>query len=245
MTLVGAAVLPSAPLLVPGIAATLPDGLGGVCDAVDVVVERLPDHRAVLLVAAGDDWEAYSSADASLASIGRADVARRGTLDRELLDRLSGELGWRVVGRGLPLDLGVLALLLGNPPPLVGLSVPVGASFAELAEAGQRLADIVTGGDGTVVVVSAGDLSAGLGGRSPLHTIDGAQEFDGCVVEAVDGGRLDALERLGPERAQQVGARGWAPMSLLHGLLQRSKLGLVRRMYAAPRGVGYLVAFGA
>lgn len=245
MTLVGAAVLPSAPLLVPGIAATLPDGVARVCDAVDVVVERLPDHQAVLLVAAGDGWGAYSSADASLASIGRPDVARRGTLDRELLDRLSGELGWPVAGRGLPLDLGVLALLLGTPPPLVGLSVPADAPFEELADAGREVAGVLTDGAGTVVVVSAGDLSAGLGERSPLHAVEGAPEFDGCVVGAVDGGRLDALERLGPERAREVGARGWAPMSLLHGVLQRSKLGLVRRLYAAPRGVGYLVAFGA
>jgi hypothetical protein len=36
----------------------------------------------------------------------------------------------------------------------------------------------------------------------------------------------------------------WAPLAALHGVLQVTKLGMVRRHYSAPRGVGYLVAQG-
>lgn len=245
MTLAAAAVLPSAPLFVPGLAATLPDGVTTVCDAIDVVVERLPDYHSTVAVAAGEDWCLHGSAEVDLAGIGRPDITRESRLDEALLAQLTGELDWSVVGGPLPLDLAVLTLLLGKPPPLVGLTVPTTASFAELAAAGRKVAEILTDGDTERLIVVSGDLSGGLDERAPLHAVEGAVEFDARVVDAVDASRLDALERLGPELALKVGARGWAPLALLHGILQHSKLGLVRRIYAAPRGVGYLVAYGA
>jgi hypothetical protein len=39
-----------------------------------------------------------------------------------------------------------------------------------------------------------------------------------------------------------VGAVGWAPLVVLQGVCVRAALGSVLRRYAAPRGVGYLVA---
>lgn len=245
MTLAAVAVVPAAPLLVPGVSAALPDGVGEVCDAVDAVLERLPTADGVVLVAAGDVWALYATADADLGGIGCADVRRRGHLHEALLQRVTAALDRPVVDGPLPLDLAVLVLLLGDGPPLVALSVPCGATFSELVRAGTRLADALAGDGERVVVVAAGDLSAGLDERSPLHRVEGAAEFDARVVEGVDAGRLDVLGTLGGDEARRVGARGWAPLALLHGVCERSKVGLVRRLYTAPRGVGYLVAYGA
>lgn len=245
MTLAAVAVLPSAPLLVPGVAATLPDGVAAVCDAIDAVVERLPDGCTAVVVAAGETWGVHSVARAHLAEIGRADISSDLNLGRSVIDTLTRDLRWPVVPEALPIDLAVLTLLLGQGRPSVAVSVPAGAGFGTLSDGGRRLADALGAGGHDAVVVVSGDLAAGLGERSPLYTVQGAREFDAGVVDAVDRSRLDALERLGPEEAQRVGARGWAPLALLHGVLERSKLGLVRRRYAAPRGVGYLVAHGA
>lgn len=245
MSLAGVAVLPSAPLLVPGVAADLPPGVGRVCDAVDAVVERLPDPTVAVLVAAGETWTLHGTADADLAGIGRPDIRREGKLAAELLGDLAAALGQPVADGPLPLDLAVLVLLLGEPPPLVALSVPGSAAFDDLQAAGDAVAATLAGIDERAVLVVTGDLSAGLTEASPMHVVEGAEAFDARVVEAVDAGRLDTLAALGPGEARRVGARAWAPLGLAHGACRRCKVGLVRRLYAAPRGVGYLVAYGA
>lgn len=244
--LVGAAVLPTAPLLVPGVAATLPRGVSAVCDAIDVAVESLPPHEAVILVAAGEQGALYAAGDAGLASIGRPDITLSTRVHVGLAQRLSGIVQYALSrGDALPLPLSVLALLLGDGNGIVPLTVPSTASFDALVAVGVGIGKAVTDEEVRAAVVVAGDLSAGLEARSPLSAVEGAAEFDARIVEAADGGRLEILSRLGPQEAARVGAVGWPAMAVLHGVLETAKLGLVRRHYSAPRGVGYLVAHGA
>lgn len=244
--IVGAAILPTAPLLVPGASASLPPGVDAVCDAVDAALDRLPEHDVAVLVAGAADASLYDAASASLAGVGLPEVALEGVVDAAVVERLSGRAQYPVHrGEPLPIDLAVLALLVGGAAPLVPVGVPATAAFDALAAVGVAIASALDEPDLRGIVVSAGDLSAGLTERSPLHLVAGAAEFDARVLDVVDSGRLDGLARLGPEEARRVGARGWAPMTVLHGALARAKIGLVRRHYSAPRGVGYLVAHGA
>jgi aromatic ring-opening dioxygenase LigB subunit len=244
--IVGAAIVPTAPLLVPGASASLPPGVAQVCDAVDAALDRLPDHDVAVLVAGAAKGALYDAAAASLAGVGLPDIQLTAEIHGGVVEQLSGLVQYPVHrGEPLPIDLAVLTMLVGTSTPLVPVDVPATAAFDALVAIGVGIASAVSDPDLRTVVVSAGDLSAGLEERSPLHLVDGARAFDDQVLDVVDSGRLDALSRLGPDEARRVGARAWAPMAVLHGAVARGKVGLVRRHYSAPRGVGYLVAHGA
>lgn len=249
--IVGAAILPSAPVLVPGVSATLPAGAGVVCEAIDAIVDGLPPWDTAVLIAAAshsrhNGQELHDVTQASLNGVGRPDITHSVRTDHDVTERVA-RLSQYAVRRAdrLPLGLATLALLLGDSRRTVAISVPSFAAFEALTAVGTGVAEAVREGEAPgrrVVVVAAGDLSVGPNADA---VVPEAQEWDDRVVEIVDGGRLEGLAGLGPEEAARVGARGWAPMAVLHGVTARAKLGLARRHYSAPCGVGYLVAGGA
>lgn len=243
--IVGAVVLPTAPLLVPGVSATLPDGAPKVADAIDAAVEALPRSDLLVMVAAGES-ALHHSERASLEGIGRDDIAVDVAVDGQAIARLSAATQYPMYrGHDLPLALTVLALHVGPGAAIVPMTVPDTAGFDALVGLGASIARTFADPELRVTVVVAGDLSAGLTEQSPLHRVDGAITWDEQAVAAVDSGRLDGLAKLGPEEAKRVGALGWAPLAVLHGAAAAAKLGMVVRHYSAPRGVGYLVASGA
>lgn len=255
--IVGAAIVPSAPLLVPGVSATLPAPVEEVRRAVEAALASLPAHDTVVLLAAAQQRDTasgqglYDVADATLAAVGHPDVARTAPIDRHAVERISRTSQYPLYrGDVLPLGLAVLALLVPGDGPFVPMAVPRNAGFAALSATGTAVAEAFAERDGggtepRAVVVAAGDLSAGLDQRSPLHTVEGASDWDARAVEVVDSGSLKHLGPLGPREAARVGALGWAPMAVLHGATARPKIHFVRTHYSAPRGVGYLVAAGA
>ncbi|HVL99872.1 MAG TPA: hypothetical protein VM324_11330 [Egibacteraceae bacterium] len=250
--IVGAAIIPTAPLLVPGVSASLPPGVGRVCDAVDAAMEALPLSDTTVLLAAAEPGPSlhgqglYDGGTATLAGVGRPDITRAVPVHRAAVEGVTRVSQYPMYREdALPLGLSVLALLHGGGRPLVPMAVPRNAGFDALAATGAGLAEALTEAGVRAVVLAAGDLSAGLEERSPLSLVEGARDWDAQAVETVASGRLDGLARLGPAEAKRVGALGWAPMAVLHGALARGKIGLVRRHYSAPRGVGYLVAHGA
>jgi hypothetical protein len=242
--IVGAAIVPTAPLLVRGVSKELPAGVPKVCAAVSGALDSLAPADCAVLVAAGPG-AVHAARVAGLAGVGRPDVCA----DVQLwagADALAAD------GLGLPLDrdealplgLSVLCLLLGRRVrALLPVSVRRAESFQTLTEIGRAITDR-TPDESRIVVVAAGDLSAGLTEKSPLWRVPGALFWDEQAAAAVDSGRLGSLSRLGPEEAQRVGALGWAPMVVLHGAVASAKIGMVVRHYSAPRGVGYLVASG-
>lgn len=260
--IVGAAIIPSAPVLVPGVSATLPEGLGAVRAAVEGALRSLPACDTVVLVASAQPGAGRSGqglfdvAGVTLGGAGHPDAARDCRIDRAALERISRVSQYPLYrGEVVPLGLAVLALLVEVPAPFVLMAVPRNAGFEALTATGAGVAGAFSapmddpGGAGAreprAVVIAAGDLSAGLGERSPLYAVEGAREWDDQVLDVIGSRRLEGLGRLGPGEAARVGALGWAPMAVLHGAAARAKIGLVPRHYSAPRGVGYLVAAGA
>lgn len=246
--IVGAAVLPTAPLLVPGVSMTMPDGVDRVADAIDATLDGLPPHDLLVLVApAGEQPHGlYAAEHLDLAGIGRPDVTRPVEVHRQGTEAVSRVTQYTLHrGEPLPLGLAVLALLAGERCPVVALAVPERADFDALVAVGTGVAEALGDPEPRAVLFAAGDLSAGLTERSPRPLIQGAAEWDQQVVAVVDSGRLSGLARLGPAEAQRVHALGWGPLAVLHGAVARAKIGMVVRHYSAPRGVGYLVASGA
>lgn len=241
--LVGVATLPTAPLLVDGVGRGLPRSLVRVRAAMRHVQKGLPDADVVLLVAAGTQ-ALYDTAVVSLQGLGFPEVRHDLEVCTPAITALARSTQIpRIRAARLPLDLAVLALCLERPEPVVPIGVPA-ASFDTLTAIGTGTVQALEDIDLRTIVIAAGDLSAGLSPRSPLAAVVGAAEWDERVIAAVQSGRLDSLATLGPDRARAVGARGWPALAVLHGVCQRGKLGLTLRCYAAPRGVGYLVAAG-
>jgi hypothetical protein len=244
----GAAAVPSAPLLVPGATERLSDGVRAIAEAVDVTLRGLPPHDVAVVVAAGAEAGVHAATTASLAGAGRPDLTV--TLQPDgFTEGLAKTLGWYLHDTAaLPLGLAVLAQLMvaarGNGTPVVPLSVDPSAPSSLLVTTGHAIVEASERASRRVAVVVAGDLSAGLAPKAPRAVVPGARAWTETVVDAVASGRLDRLLRLGPQEAQRVTAVGWAPLVVLHGVCERARLGTVVRRYAAPRGVGYLVASG-
>jgi hypothetical protein len=248
--IVAVAVVPTAPLLVPGVNPRLPPPLRRVAAAVAAALDGLPPADVALLVTVGEPAVA-SGGVASLAGAGRPDIAQHLAGDEAAARAFAAVGGFRDRPGPLPLGAAVLGLLGRLLVPTaavaavagsVSLTVSDAASFADLSALG---AGIVGATEARVVLLAAGDLAAGLTERAPLHRVPGAQAWDERAVAVVDSGRMGGLARLGPDEARRVGALGWAPMAVVHGVCARAKVGVVLRHYSAPRGVGYLVAAGA
>jgi hypothetical protein len=242
--IVGAAVVPSTPLLLPDVSLTTPQGLEPVRRAAAAALAGLCGAEVVTLLAEGTPG-LHQAGTASLAGIGRGDLTGAVTADESLLTAVSNATRYPILRDGpLTGGLSVLAMLLGSATPVVPVTVAGTARFDELVSVGAGIARALGRPGLRAAVVAAGDLSGGLGKRSPLYEVEGAVAWDERAVAAVDGGRLDELGRLGPREARRVGALGWAPLSVLHGVLAQFRVGMVARHYSAPLGVGYLVAQG-
>lgn len=244
--IVGACVLPSAPLLVPGVSPDLPPGVAPIADAIDAAVDPLRHSDATVLLAPGRTTAVYADAYADLVGIARPDIAEHRAVHPGVITAVADTLGVEPVrAASLPLGLTVLALLLGAREPLVPVTVADDADFTTASAVGAAVAAAARGdGAPDTVVVATGDLAAGHGPASPRPDVVGSPDYDARVVDAIDSGRLDRLAELGPAEAHRVHAVGWPALAALHGALASAKIGLVRRRYAAPCGVGYLVAQG-
>ena len=244
MTLAGAVVLPAAPVLVPGMSQALPPELHPVRDTVGALAARLPAHELLVLLAGappGDGGGVWAAGAADLGGLSRADLGV-GLTPWPAAAELAGALGLAQRDDALPVDLAVLALQSQRHAPSPGV-LCVAAPW----DAGERLLGLgaalveVTGGQ-PVAVVASGDLSAGLTEKAPRHLVDGAQDWDRAALAALRSGEGEALAGLGPDEAARVASRGWPALVVLLGALRAGGLALRDVEYAAPRGVGYVLA---
>lgn len=249
--IVGAAVVPTAPVLVPGVAGALPPELAALAAATGVALRGMPpaDVAVLIAVAPPDGGHGcYDSAVASFAGVGLPELVLEAPVDRVAVEAVTRDAQYPLYqGEALPLGLAALVHQLaaaGRRCAVVPVAVPAEAGADVLVGVGAGIASALDGPGSRAVVVAAGDLAAGLSPSAPLALVDGAREWEDRVVDVVDKGRLDGLARLGPEEARRMGALGWAPLVVLHGACARAKIGLAVRRHGAPRGVGYLVAAG-
>lgn len=246
--IVGAAIVPTTALLLPGVAEALPGGVSEVAVAVRAALDGLRPFDVAVLLAAATAPAVHLQACTTLAGIGRPDLAVDAEVDVAAALALGAATGWPTVGEApLPVGLAVLAALVqasaARPDVCVApVAVATSAKPDALLGAGESLARALE--DRRVAVVAAGDLSAGLTPKAPLTLVEGATAWEEEVVDVVAGGRLERVARMGPGEAARVGALGWAPLVVLAGVCRAAALGLVLRHHSARRGVGYLVAAG-
>ena len=219
--LVAAALVPSTPLLLPGLGgahAPLPE-MGAAADgAVAALLAAAPDVVAVVGPAPGSGtWPPDSPVDAG-PFLGRATTG----------------------GPALPLALAVGATLLrrtGFGGQRVLHAVAAGAPPDACAALGRELA-----GADRVGLLVVGDGSACRSPKAPGWFDTRAEAFDAGVERAVRAGDLDALLDVDPGLAAALQAAGRPAWQVLAGAA-RGTTWTSRIGYAdAPLGVGYLVA---
>ncbi|HSK90030.1 MAG TPA: hypothetical protein VK875_01840 [Euzebyales bacterium] len=233
--------MPSAPLLVTGVGRGLGSALEQLRASVHRVARGLPAADVLVIVAAGQP-ALHDAVTADLSGLGYPGHTRTLEPCAPAVAALSRLTQYPRVRRPrLPLDLATLALLVARTEPVVALEVSASTEFPVLSALGTSVVQALQDEHLSANLIVAGDLSAGLDDRAPLAARTGAGAWNNSVVDLFSNGHADRLGELGPDRAAEVGARGWAPLCVLHGAAASAGLTLAVRRYAAPRGVGYLV----
>ena len=241
----------------------LPDDLAALVIAADAAASRLAGVRLVVLVAAAPDPAAtapaapsplaaagepqagvHQAARASLAGLGRPDLATDLPVPAATAGAIAAATGLPRRRGPLPVDLAVLALRLDPPRPVVPVAVDANTDGAALVALGQRIAEALADYDTPAALVAAGEGSAALSERAPRHHVDGADAWQEQYVAAWQDGDAQAIAALGPGEAARVHARGWAPATVTAAAAVGAGLEPSLCHHAAPRGVGYVVAAG-
>jgi hypothetical protein len=250
VSLTAIAVVPAAPLLLPGVSPAQPPELAEAVAAlrkdVAAALAGLPTGlRAAIVLGCGDELLVHAAARATLRSYGRPQVAATLRLDRPLL-AAAGDRGQAptIQEDELHGDLAVLSLLLAAARPevaVVPMTVPTRASRGVLDALAAGLVGAAAAVDGPVAVLASGDLAATLDTSSPGYLVEGATAFDEAAVAAVRAVDEGAFAALGPAEAGRVQARGWGPLTVALAAARLVGLSFAAVDYHAPRGVGQLV----
>jgi hypothetical protein len=227
-------------MLLADVSPHVPDEIAGdvarLREAIAQVLAAEHDGPTVLVVS-GDTLGVTIAPGASLASYGHPQAAATLAVGNQHAAPLASALGVELEqAETLHGDDAVLALhVVAQDPhaPLLVLRLP--ADTVAIDAAAEALAGLAGR------VVAACDLAATLTDASPGAKVDGAEDFDSAVVEAVAAVDVAALDVLGPAEAARVLARGWAPVRLLVALAGRTGQAPVSLLRLAPRGVGLLV----
>ncbi|GAB4244284.1 MAG: hypothetical protein Kow00129_03790 [Thermoleophilia bacterium] len=265
MTLVGAAITPHPPIIVPEI------GGGRESEAVKTVhamrelsslaaaVEPdvfvlLSPHAPIsttrMSVGVAGRYEGgleqFGSFGVNLAFDGDVELAEG--IIRESLDR-----GVRAHPLGAPaeameLDHGAVVPLyfltqpMAHTPRLVLLSFSFEGPAAHL-DFGAAIGAAIESHRARVVFVASGDLSHRLVPGAPAGYSPEGEEFDRRVAEAVAQGSPEALLSIPREMIEAAGECGYRSLLVLFGLLGGQEFRSRLLSYEGPFGVGYLVAW--
>lgn len=226
MPIVGAAVCPHPPLLVPEVAGGAAAELDDLRAACLTAVDGLAEADALVIVGSGPvtGTRYDASAGGSFDPYGARDVR---------------------VGSGepvLPLSLTVGAWLVEQSKsaglPRVSITVAVGETPSACLTLGQQLAH----GNDRMALLVMGDGSPRRSEHSPVHLHPRAELFDSTVAAALDLADTDTLAALDPDLATELHAAGRAPWQVLAGATATAGLRGHLAYHAAPYGVGYFVA---
>lgn len=248
MSIVGAAAVPAAPLVLSSVSPDQPPevrpSVQRLRELTTRALESLPEAAATILIAGGKRG-IFDRGEATLAPLG-ADHARISLpVAQPVIEHLSRLTQYPMFrGDHLDIELSVLALAVHRvrgEVPILPMSVPRTTDFDVLVSVGASVREAVGAAGLDAVVVCSGDLSAGLRADSPAAEIEGAEEWDRAVVDALRDGEASRLRELGPDEASRVDARGWASLSVFHGICA-GRLEVELLGYEAPRGVGHVVA---
>lgn len=216
MTITGRAVLPTATGLF-----THPNdpGFRALRASVDRALTALPTVDSFVLLASGDEALVHDASAVTLVAGEQPHVRAELQHDEQMLAALSSRGQFpRVRDDFLDGPLAVLGLLVNAVQP-AACTMPVTVPRAAGVEALEAVAAGIVGAaqatERSVAIVAAGELAVLLDGEHGSHPHDEPRGFDAEVVAALRAGDAAAMATLGPTRAGDHGAAGWAPMTVM------------------------------
>jgi hypothetical protein len=214
VTITGRAVLPTATGLF-----LHPDdaGIRTLRAAVDRALTALPPVDSFVLLAAGDEALVHDASAVTLFDGEQPEVRAQLHNDEHLLAALVARGQFpRVRDDFLVGPLGVLALLVTAVQPracTMPVTVPRGAGIDALEAIAAGIVGAAEATERTVAIVAAGELALQLDGQ---HGSDPQPAgFDAAAMTALEAGDAGAMAALGPTRAGDHGAAGWAPQTVM------------------------------
>lgn len=238
--LVAAAFLPHPPVLVPEVAAGAATELADVREACAVALQRVVDAQPDLVIVVGDDADRSTygmDAHGSFAGFGVPMATALPGADRQ--DRVAEPDRGR-----LPLSLAMAAWLMErvHPWPLVrGEGVPATMTPGDAASLGAGWADSAE----RVALIAMGDGAATLSVKAPGYLVEGADQWQKLLTQALAEADVAALKAIAPQDADTFQAAGRVVWQVAAGAAEKAGPRWAGELLAdeAPYGVGYQVAF--
>lgn len=260
MPLIAAAVLPHAPLLVPGVGREHRAQLQRTLDAgAQLAAELYALQPQLLVVLTPHGTVTQRSFFVNVAESFALDLTAFGDLDDDLRARGAPEFAYRLK-RGA--ERHHLPITLGTAPSDYGCSVPlraltpcltsarvVGLSPTDLPREtirafGQVVETVCTDDRLRVAVVASIELSHRAGTAAPAGATTAGQTYDRTVVAAIRQGDVEAAaQAFNPNLTNDVISCAPPILALLSGVLARRDIRPSILTYEAPFGVGELTAF--
>lgn len=256
MPIVGAALLPHSPLLLPGLTPEARALVAKSASAIAAVATSLqhlePDVLLVMVCHTNqhDSVNRYALLQGSnlpYAFNELGDLSTTGSFKtavgftHHLKEQLETSFPVPLVSTTpLPYGLSVPLVALGAPlntKPIVCLQLPQNIPLDELNSLGELVKESLASTKERVVVIAAGDLA-----HVNQKTSTEAKIFDQLFQTACQESSLEKLVNLDLGIRQLTHECLQAPATFLYRLLQGHKLGTTLRSYEAPAGVGLLVA---
>ena len=241
--ILGAAVIPSAPLVLPSVAPSVPsahaDDVAALREAARAATAGLPDADAVVLVAGGRRG-VHAAARIDLRPLGHPEIAREHPVADTLLPDVTSRTQFaQRHGDDLEIDLAILGLQLPAGTPILPVAVAP-AEGSSLAAIGRAIVAAVRDSDLDVTILFAGDLSAAREASSPRYLVEGAVEWDRESTQAVAATDVERLVAQ-TDDAERVHARSWAPLVVGLAAVRAAGLTDVAVRHLVARGVGHVV----
>lgn len=230
------AIVPHAPLLVPGVFASQKLEALERVRAATRAVARAWGRTTVLISPHGSRSGVYRSTRADLADFGVQGANARWSVDTRAAEALRA--GWDRPWLEEPCDHGIVVplLLSERADPLVAVAMSEAFDPAEEARA---LAEAIVALGADVTVVASVNTGAGITARAPLTELPEAAALE---TELRDGLERDVgnLLEMAPRLRSKGGSCGAGPLLVLGHLFAGVRARVL--VHEWPVGVGYLVA---
>jgi hypothetical protein len=243
-------VVPTTALILQEIPGGVPPALADVADAARAAVAAVgPVDVAIALVGSTAEGIVVSDApSADLAGYGLPSLpvhdlaSAPADVVEALLEIADGETGDARARTGP--DLAVLARLVPEGVPTVGVALPPGTSPDRAADLADVILAVTTGRLALILV--AGDLGAGHGPKPPRpEAAEASDRLQAAVLAALDGADVGSLLDLDGSTADASGARATGALRVLGAVADRTGTSMVVQAHATGLGVGCVVASSA
>ena len=263
MSLVAAYAVPHPPLIVPSVGRGEERGISDTIAAYQEVAHRIATHQPDVIVVTSPHAPLYRDGffvsdsafeEGSMAQFRASQERLRVPVDRGFANALRAMLeheGIPTAGapRGheamdhatfVPLYFVSKELALDEVPIVrIGLS---GLSAEVHRQVGRAIVKVAAELGRRLVLVASGDLSHKLKADGPYGFAAAGPQFDVCVTEIFEAGRLDELFQLDERMCDEAAECGLRSFQIMTGALEGSPFESQLLSYEGPFGVGYGVA---